>query len=250
MCRLALENLTANFLRFADAARLVRTACLSGEVDNADARRAEGKCVWPPCRLAASLIGRTSFFSVHVPSTGPNCKTPPNSTPRQRFGAAHQPTTLPRRHLRLARGIARETSHTIKTPRRFAAGGLYQIVIRRSVLEVTLSTEQRGDIARVPQNVNGWRLANRSATSREKALVLLVNIGPDHVAREGQVLDRGPPVDEANLGDLVVRVAVEDNGIATLDRTLNTNARGVAGQSLGSATVRDLGHAPYNAELQ
>ena len=25
-------------------------------------------------------LGRTSFFSVHVPSTGPICKTPPNST--------------------------------------------------------------------------------------------------------------------------------------------------------------------------
>src|SRR5271165_1057041 len=73
MCRLACENLAANLLRFVDAAHPVRTACLSGEVDNAGARRAEGKRVWPPCGLVASLIGRTSFFSVHVPSTGPIC---------------------------------------------------------------------------------------------------------------------------------------------------------------------------------
>src|SRR3954447_3594242 len=70
MCRLPRENLTANLLRFVDAARAVRTACLSGEVGNPDIRRAEGKRVWPPCGLVESLIGRTSFFSVHVPSTG------------------------------------------------------------------------------------------------------------------------------------------------------------------------------------
>ena len=79
MCRLAYENLTANLLRFVDAAHPVPTACLSGEVGNADARRAEGKHVWPPCGLVASLVGRTSFFSVHVPPTGPICKTSPNN---------------------------------------------------------------------------------------------------------------------------------------------------------------------------
>src|SRR5882757_6151117 len=83
MCGLARENLTADFLRLVDAAHPTRTACRSGEVANAGARRAEGKRVWPPCGLVASLIGRTSFFSVHVPSTGPSCKTPPNSTPKK-----------------------------------------------------------------------------------------------------------------------------------------------------------------------
>ena len=64
-------------------------------------------------------------------------------------------------------------------------------------------------------------------------------VGPDHVAREGQVLDRGPPVDEANLGDLVVRVADGDKG-SRRAHTRNTNARGEAGQNLGSVAVRHL----------
>jgi hypothetical protein len=69
MCGLARENLAANLSRFVEAAQPVQTACLRGEVRNADARRAEGRRVWPSCGLVASLVGRTSFFSVHVPST-------------------------------------------------------------------------------------------------------------------------------------------------------------------------------------
>jgi hypothetical protein len=71
MRRIARENLTANRLRVVDAADPTQTARLSGEVDNADARRAGSRRVWPARGRFASLIGRTSFFSVHVPSTGP-----------------------------------------------------------------------------------------------------------------------------------------------------------------------------------
>src|SRR5262249_50454485 len=98
MCRLARENLTANLLCFVDAAHPVQTACLSGEVDNADARQAEGNCVWPPCGLVAALIGRTSFFSVHIPSTGPIFKTPPNSTPKKAAAWGYASTITPGRH--------------------------------------------------------------------------------------------------------------------------------------------------------
>ncbi len=71
MRRLARENLTADRLRFAEAARLVPTARLGGEVGDADARRTEGRRARPFCRLVASLAGRPSFFPVHVLSTGP-----------------------------------------------------------------------------------------------------------------------------------------------------------------------------------
>ncbi|WP_258769426.1 hypothetical protein [Bradyrhizobium arachidis] len=78
MCRLARENLAANLLRFVAATRSVQAARLSGEVGNAEALRAEGGRRWPPCGLVASLVGRPSFFSVHVPSTGAaNQSTPP-----------------------------------------------------------------------------------------------------------------------------------------------------------------------------
>ena len=40
MGRLARENLTADRLRFADAARPVATACLGGKAGNADGGRA------------------------------------------------------------------------------------------------------------------------------------------------------------------------------------------------------------------
>jgi hypothetical protein len=67
MRRLARENLTANLLRMVDAAQPVRTARFCGELDNADARRAEGRRAWHPYGLVAPLIGRTSFFSIHGP---------------------------------------------------------------------------------------------------------------------------------------------------------------------------------------
>ena len=62
MCRLARENLTANLLRFVDTARPVQTACLNGEIGNTDARRAEGKGLWPACGLPRRLLTARRLF--------------------------------------------------------------------------------------------------------------------------------------------------------------------------------------------
>jgi hypothetical protein len=94
MDRLAGEDLPANLLGFVDAAQPVATACLGGEAGNADARGTEGRCVLGG--LAASFAGRSPFFSVHVPSTGPNCKAPPDSAPNRASWSGA--STTPGRH--------------------------------------------------------------------------------------------------------------------------------------------------------
>jgi hypothetical protein len=66
---LAHENLTANLLRFGDAAEPVRTARRSGKVGNRD-RCGEGEGAQARLGHVVSFAGRTSLSSIHVRSAG------------------------------------------------------------------------------------------------------------------------------------------------------------------------------------
>src|SRR5258705_6848296 len=76
------------------------------------------------------------------------------------------------------------------------------------VLPVALGAEQEREAVLVLQLVHGRRLGDTGQRrDRPGARVFLVDPGPVEVTREGQVLDRNPTDDHADLLDVEVRGA-------------------------------------------
>src|SRR5215831_4195625 len=100
-----------------------------------------------------------------------------------------------------------------QNPRRFLTGGPgRQCWIN---LPVALGAEQQNERVLILQLVGRGGLGRSgkdcttrvlSRRQRDVAVVLLVEMGPSQIGREGQVLHRSPAGDDTRLGDVEVRV--------------------------------------------
>src|SRR4051794_15090664 len=106
--------------------------------------------------------------------------------------------------------------------------------------EVALSTEQQADRVLVLQIVGSARLRGaRSGRQNQRASVLLVEVEPSHVRREGQVLDRSPAGDQADHTQSEVGVAVRHAGGSRQsgDSTADQSSTAIAVLELAVGTV-------------